>query len=64
MADVKSHQWLISIGETNIVAYEQMGWMFAYPQYVGDHLVIGMEYRCCCREWEIPPILIKQRYWT
>lgn len=50
-------RWFKTVGETNIKTYEQMGWMFAYPQYAGDILVIVMEYRCCCRQFETPPYL-------
>jgi hypothetical protein len=64
MAEEKPHTWFKCVGEANILAYEQMGWMFSYPQYVGDFLIIGMEYRCCCREWEVPPTLIKRKYWN
>lgn len=51
------HKWFKYVVESQLHDYERMGWFFTTVQYEGAYLSFIMEYRCCCRTFELPPTI-------
>lgn len=54
-------QWFKYVPEGSVESYHRMGWIIRCLTYDGHFQMFLMEYICCCRHYDSPPLLLKRK---